>query len=218
MKKEKVKFYVEKQSKFVQAAVVLMILSAVFRLLGCWNRFGDSFFAVTQIALPLCCNLLFILIILTAGRRFFSLTLLPVFLGAIFFIIRATGFDSWIHMLLCILLYVLVVVLYGATVFGVVPSKWPLVPLFALPFLYHVLVEDVKALTDPVNPMSFAEGMQEMSVLCILLALLCTALAMKKKKPKPIEEQQLPKIKDPKVIIPGEAERQQPENGQQPPV
>ena len=205
MKKEKVRFYVEKHSRFVQAAVVLMLLSAVFRLLGCWNRFGDSFFAVTQIALPLGCNLLFILILMTAGRRFFGLTLLPVFLGAVFFIIKATGFESWVHMLLCILLYVLVVVLYGATVFGVIPSKWPLVPLFGLPFLYHVLVEDVKALTDPVNPMSFAEGMQEMSVLCIMLALLCTALAMKKKKPKALEEQQLPKIKDPKVLVNREA-------------
>ncbi len=202
MKSERIKFYVEKQSRLVQSAVVLMILSAVFRLLGCWNRFGDSFFAVTQIALPLACNLLFILLLMTVGKRFFSLTLIPVALGVAFFIFQAIGFDSWLHTLLSILLYVLVLVAYGATVWGRIPSKWPLVPLFALPLLYQVLVVDVKKFTDPVQPMSFAEGMQEMSVLCILLALILTALAMKKKKPRSLEEAELPKIKDPKLIVP----------------
>ena len=201
--KEKVKFYVEKESKLVQSAVVLMLLSAVFRLIGCWGKFNDSFFAITQIALPLCCNLLFILVLMTMGKRFFSLTAVPVVLGVLFFIIKATTFESWLHMLLCILLYIVVALLYCATVFGVIPTKWPLVPLFALPFLYHVCIEDVAKLQDTVNPMSFAEGMQEMSVLCIMLALLCTALAMKKKKPVLIEEQHLPKIKDPKPIMSG---------------
>ncbi len=205
MKKEKVRFYVEKQSKLVQSAVVLMLLSAVFRLLGCWNGFSDKFFAITQIALPLSCNLLFILILMTMGKRFFSLTSVPVVLGVIFFIIKATGFESWVHMLLCILLYVVIALVWCATVYGVIPTKWPLVPLFALPFLYHVCIEDVARLRDTVNPISFAEGMQEMSVLCIMLALLCTALAMKKKKPAPIEEQDLPKMKDPKPIMPGTA-------------
>ncbi|MBQ7896301.1 MAG: hypothetical protein IJ364_07105 [Oscillospiraceae bacterium] len=201
MKKEKVRFYVEKQNKLVQSAVVLMLLSAVFRIIGCWSGFSDKFFAVTQIALPLSCNLLFILVLMLCGKRFFSLTAVPVVLGVLFFIIKATGFDSWLHMLLCILLYIVVALLYCATVFGVIPTKWPLVPLFALPFLYHVCIEDVARLKDTVNPMSFSEGMQEMSVLCIMLSLLCTALAMKKKKPAPIEEQELPKIKDPKPIV-----------------
>ena len=204
--KEKVKFYVEKESKLVQSAVVLMLLSAVFRLIGCWGRFDDSFFAITQIALPLGCNLLFILVLMTMGKRFFNFTSVPVVLGVLFFIIKATTFDSWIHMLLCILLYIVIALAYCATVFGVMPTKWPLVPLFALPFLYHVCIEDIARLPDTVNPMTFAEGMQEMSVLCIMLALLCTSLAMKKKKPAPIEERELPKIKDPKPIMPGNGE------------
>ena len=201
MKKDKVKFYVEKQSKLIQSAVVLMLLSAVFRLLGCWGKFGDSFFAITQIALPLSCNLLFILVLLTMGKRFFSFTALPVVLGVLFYIIKSTGLGSWIHMLLSILVCIVIALLYCATVFGVVPTKWPLVPLFALPFVYQVCVVDLAKLQDTANPMSFAEGMQEMSVLCILLSLLCTSLAMKKKKPAPIEEQELPKIKDPKPIV-----------------
>ena len=205
MKKEKVRFYIEKQSKLVQSAVVLMLLSAVFRLLGCWSGFSDKFFAITQIALPLSCNLLFILVLMTMGKRFFSFTSVPVVLGVLFFIIKATGFESWVHMLLCILLYIVIALVWCATVYGVIPTKWPLIPLFALPFLYHVCIEDVARLKDTVIPMCFAEGMQEMSVLCIMLALLCTSIAMKKKKPAPIEEQDLPKMKDPKPIMPGSA-------------
>ncbi len=201
MKKDRVKFYVEKQSKLIQSAVVLMLLSAVFRLLGCWGKFDDSFFAVTQIALPLSCNLLFILVLMTMGKRFFNFTAVPVVLGVLFFIIKAIGLGNWIHMLLTILVCIVVALLYCATVFGVVTTKWPLIPLFALPFVYQVCVVDLAKLQDTVNPMSFAEGMQEMSVLCIMLSLLCTSLAMKKKKPAPIDEQELPKIKDPKPIV-----------------
>ena len=140
---ERAKFYVQKDSRWVQAAVILMIMSAVFRLIGCWNRFGDSYFAVTQIALPLCCNLLFILVVLTMGKRFFFLSSVPVLLGVVFFIIKSFGFTSWLHTLLCIMLYVLVAVLYTSTVFGFIRTKWLLVPLFALPFLYHVLQADL---------------------------------------------------------------------------
>lgn len=192
------KFYVEKTSIWVKAAVVLMIMSAVFRLIGCIGLFGDSYFAVTQIALPLACNLLFILIVLTMGGRFFFMTSLPVLCGVVFFILKALTFDSWLHTLLCMVLYVLVAVLYTATAFGFIRTKWLLVPLFALPFLYHVLIEDVAAIKN--NTMSFAGGMQEMSVLCIMLSLLCIAFAMKKRKP--LIEGELPKIKDPKVIVP----------------
>ena len=79
------------------------------------------------------------------------------------------------------------------------------VPLFALPLLYHIFVEDLPALNNAAEPVSFAAGMQEMSVLCIMLALLCLSLAMNKKTPQ-LEDADLPKIKDPVVIPPQPAE------------
>lgn len=192
------KFYVEKNSALVHAAVILMAFSAVFRLVGCWGMWGDQFFAAAQIALPLVCNLLFILFVLLLGGRAFWLTSLPVILGVVFFIIKSFTFESWLHTVLCILLYMLVAVLYTATAFGVIRTKWLLVPLFGLPFIYHVAVEDAAALR--AGTVTFAAGMQEVSVLCIMLAMVCTALAMKKRKT--IEDVELPKIKDPKVIVP----------------
>ena len=196
--KPRAKFYVEKNSALVHAAVIFMALSAVFRLVGCWGMWGDQFFAASQIGLPLVCNLLFILFILLLGGRAFWTTSLPVILGVVFFIIKSFTFDSWLHTVLCILLYMLVAVLYSATAFGIIRTKWLLVPLFGLPFVYHIAVEDAAALR--AGTVTFAAGMQEVSVLCIMLALLFTALAMKKRKT--IEDVELPKIKDPKVIVP----------------
>lgn len=205
----RVKYYVERQGFWTQAAVIFMLLSAAFRLIGCWGLWSDPFFAATQIALPLVCNLLFILCLMLLGRRFFSATALPVLLGVVFFIVKSFSFDSWVHTVLCILLYLLVAVLYTATAFGILRTKWLLVPLFGLPFLYHIFVEDLAALSG--GELSFAAGMQEMSVLCVMLALLCTAFAMKKKVPeKPAE---LPKIKDPKVIPPEKKTEAEPASG-----
>lgn len=211
--KKRIRFYVDKKGGLVKAAWIFMLMSAVFRILGCWGLWNDGFFAATQIALPLAGNLLFILFIVLLGDRALWLTSLPVLMGVMFFIIKSFTFASWVHTVLCIGLYLLVAVLYCGTVFGVIGSKWPLVPLFALPFLYHVFVEDVAKLRDKVNPLSFADGLQEMSVLCVMLALLMTAIAMKKKMPS-IEDAKLPKIKAPVVIPPVKPAADQ--NGVQP--
>lgn len=194
------KFYVDKKGRFVHDAVLFMILSVVFRIVGCWGLWNDRFFAISQILLPVAANILFILILRFLGDKAFSLTILPVLMGVAFFIIKALGFESVLHTVLCIALYVLVAVLYILTAIGLIRTKWVLVPLFALPFLYHVFVEDLAALRDAANPVLFTDGMQELSVLCVMLALLFTALALKKRKL--LEEANLPKIKDPVVIKP----------------
>lgn len=201
--KPRAKFYVEQQHWAVQTAIIFMALSAVFRIVGCWGKWNDAFFAATQIALPLMCNILFILCLVLLGKRTLWLTSVPVILGVVFFIIKSFTFESWIHTVLCILLYLLVAVLYTGTVFGIIRTKWLLVPLFGLPFLYHVFVEDLAALRDTANPVTLSAGLREISVLCVMLALLFTAIAMKKKKPQ--TEVELPKMKAPKVIPPQKA-------------
>lgn len=191
------KFYVDKKGRFVHDAVIFLLLSMVFRVVGCWGLWNDRFFAITEILLPLCACLLFILILRFLGDKAFPLTILPMLAGVAFFIIKALGFESILHTVLCICLYVLIAVLYILTAIGIIRTKWVLVPLFVLPFLYHVFVEDLAALRDTANPVLFADGMQELSVLAIILALIFTSLALKKRKL--LEEANLPKIKDPIV-------------------
>ena len=200
MKKPKMKFYVEKQGFWTQAAVIFMALAIVFRLIGCWGMWNDQGFLMTQIALPVLAGLLFIVFLVLLGRVALWSTFLPVLLGVAFFVLKAFTFESTLQTVLCVLLYVLVAVLYTGTVFTLIRTKWLLVPLFGLPFLYHVFVEDVRALQNTLEPVTFAAGMQEMSVLCIMLSLLFTAFAMKKLVKE--VEVDLPKIKDPVVNPP----------------
>ena len=200
MIKEKVKFSVEPRSIGVQAMVILLALSVAFRIIGCWGMWSDRNFLVFQIVLPIFSALLMILFVWLFGRRALWMTAIPVSLGVVFFIVKSLSFENQLHTVLCILLYIVILGVYFCTVFGILKTKWFLVPLFGLPFLYHVFIEDLAALRDTAHPVSFAAGMQEMSVLCIMLGLFFLSLSMKKT----VLEQEviLPKNKPPKVEKP----------------
>ena len=203
MKTEKIKFYTERNSFGVQAMIILMALSVAFRVIGCWGLWSDRSFALAQIALPIGSALLLIAFVWLFGRRALWTTFIPVILGAVFFIVKSLGFESMVHTVLCILLYAAVIALYTGTVFGVIRTKWILAALFGLPFLYHIFVEDLPALRDTANPVSFSSGMQEMSVLCIMLGLFCLSLSMKKTIVEPVIH--LPRIRKPKPAAEQEA-------------
>ncbi len=185
MKEAKIKFYVERSSFWTQGALIFMGLAIIFRLIGCLGLLDDSFFLATQVLLPIVSGLVFIVLLAALGKAALWTTFLPVLGGVAFFVIKATGFENTVQMLLCLLLYAVVAIVYCGTVFTLIRTKWLLVPLFFLPLAYH-LYEDVMRLRDTVNPVSFAAGMQEMSVLGIMLSLLFASLAMKKltKEPK----------------------------------
>ena len=140
---EKIRYSVSRKNFFVKLAVIFMILSALCRFLGYWGFWSNQTagFVTFQIVLPILCNLLFIVLVLYAGRRFFSLTFIPVILGVMFFIIKAFGFDSILHTILCICLYLAVAFIYTATVFGVIRTKWLLAPLFGLPLIVHIYLD-----------------------------------------------------------------------------
>ncbi len=188
--KPKIRFYTERDSFGVEAAVILLSLSIIFRLIGTWGLWSNREFLLTQVALPVGSALLFILLLLLLGRVALWSTSLPVLAGVVFFILKAFSFEDKMQLVLCILLYVLAAVLWCGTVFHLIRTKWLLPPLFLLPFLYHVLVVDLKALQNTAQPVTFADGMQEMSVLCIMLALFFASLAIKKRyKETPAAEQ-----------------------------
>ncbi len=205
---EKVRFCVDPKSGLTRTAVAVMLLSMVFRLVGCWGLWADELFLKTQIILPLACNLLFAATLLLCGRKAFWVTTIPAIFGVVFFIIKAFTFDSMLHTVLCVLLYILVAVLYTGTAFGAIRTKWLLVPLFGLPLVYHLAIEDRMALQ--AGTFTFQTGMQELSVICIMLSLLLTALAMKRKKPEGLPPD-LPKMKAPKVIVPVPQAPEEPE-------
>ena len=185
------KFYIEKESIFVRVAVVFTILAAAMRIIGCYGLWGDAFFATTQIVLPVLSNLLFLLCLLFLGKKFFCLTSIPVLLGAVFCIVRAVDFVWW-RMLIDIIVCLAGSVLYTAVAFGVIKSKWPLVPLFTVPVIYRIFA-GAALLKDTVNPISLVDGLQELSILCAYIGLLFAAIAMKKEKENGEEQVKAPK-------------------------
>lgn len=179
---EKIRYSVSRKNFFVKLAVIFMILSALCRFLGYWGFWSNQMagFVTFQIVLPILCNLLFIVLVLYAGRRFFGLTFIPVILGVMFFIIKAFGFDSILHTILCICLYLAVAFIYTATVFGVIRTKWLLAPLFGLPLIVHIYL-DRDMIAPKGQTVALAELLPEISVLCIMAALLCICVAMKRR-------------------------------------
>ena len=200
MNRPKVKFYTDRHSFGVSAAVVLMALAIAFRVIGCWGLWNDQNYLITQIALPIGAGLLFILFALLCGKKAMWTTILPVALGAAFFVLKALAIENTVQMLLYIVLCVVVLILYFCTVFAIIRTKWLLVLAFILPFLYHIFVIDLAAMRDSINVVTFAAGMQEMSIVCIMLGMFFYSLAMKKFVKD--QEPDLPKIKGPKVIAP----------------
>ena len=119
------------------------------------------------------------------GEKCPQLTSVSVLMGVVFFMVKAFTFETMTHTVLCLILYTAVLVLYSLTIFGIIRTKYLLYPLFALPLLYHIFVEDMQIyiLADPQPP--FFEWLPEISVLCIMAALLCVSVAMKKKEEHP---------------------------------
>ena len=159
-------------------SLLFMVCSAALRAVWFWGEEAlpaGMFWG--QIVLPLLANVTFIIILLRDGRDRLYRTAIPVWLGCVFFAVKALGFSSLAHTVLCLGLYALVSVLYTATVTGLVPTQKLLWPLFGLPMAYHIAVEDREKLGWPLH-----DWLPELSVLCCMGALLCLSLAMRRRR------------------------------------
>ena len=178
MSETKRRLYVERDGFFAEASMLLMALAIVFRIIGSIGHWSDMNYLLTQLALPVFSGLLFIFCVLFFGRRAFWTTVIPVVLGVVFFIFRIMQVDSELQKVACIALYMVIVVLYTMA-FSHHGLKWVLAAVLLLAFAYHVAIEDMPVLLDKEHPLGFIDGMQEMSVLAIILSLMCISLAMK---------------------------------------
>ena len=178
---KKTRFYLDKTGFFAESAMIFLVLAAVFRFFGCWGMWENRGEYVMLTLLPIFCCLLMTLCIIFFGRRCFFLSVIPVMLGVVFFVWKALYYPSWVNTVICVLFDLAVAVIYTGTVFGWIPTKWLLVPMFALPFLYRVSVIDIPALSNKAEPVLFSDGMQELSILGILAGMFCVAMALRRR-------------------------------------
>lgn len=174
-------FYIEGKSTAAYISVFFMIAAALIRIFYFWERESGAFELFIHLYLVLAASIVFCITVLFLGKKAPELTALSVLLGVIFFAVKALTFESKIHTYLCLLLYATVLFLYCMTILGIIKTKIFLYPLFLLPLLYHIFIEDMQiyVLAKPMPP--FAEWLPELSVLCIMAALFSVSFAIKKR-------------------------------------
>lgn len=200
----KFKYYAEPRGFLTQAAAILMVIAAVLRLIGGWGVWDDRVFLYIGTVLPVCSALLFAALLLTLGKAAFRISFLPVALGALCLIAESVAHDLWMRAMVTILLALLAAAVYFATAFARIRSKFVSAVLYALLIAYVLFVRD-RELIASLGTAPAQEVLCELSLLCALTALLCTALALRKLKLAEIGSDPLPKIADPVVIPPSPA-------------
>ena len=165
--------------------MIFLALAIVFRIIGCFTLWGNKVDFLMLLVLPVCACLLMIVCILVFGGKGFFLSFIPVLMGLAFFAFKLLFSTSWVSTVLRLVLYLAIAVIYTATVIGWIHTKWLLPPLFGLPFLYHVFVQDIPALLNTAEPVTFSAGMDELSILGIIGAMFCVGIGLKKRDPKP---------------------------------
>ncbi len=160
---------------------IIMLMSAVIRIVHYIPKEIDLTTLTVHILMPCTAVILFVLGMIAGGIKCIVMSSAAVVMGIAFFIIKAFSFTP-LHQTLCTILYVTVLTLYTLTVYGYLPTKKLLYPLFGLPLLYHIFVEDTKLyfFADPSVPVW--EWMPEISVLCIMAALFMQSVAMETEK------------------------------------
>ena len=169
-------YWLPKLGGLAALSMALMAASGVIRVVWAAGETLPPFTFWTQVVLPLAANVSFLVIVARDGRDRLYRSAIPVWLGCVFFSVKALTFPSLVHTVLCLLLYALVAVLFTATVTGRIPTQKLLWPLFGLPLLYHILVEDTQKIGWPLH-----DWLPEVSVLCCMASLLCLSLAMRKR-------------------------------------
>ena len=157
----------------------LLGLAVVIRCVYFAVHGGTAGHLTVHLLLPILAAVTFFTVVLRGLPA--EYTALGVLFGVVFFIIKAFTFASKLHTILCVILYITVLSLYSATVFGWIPTKKLLYPLFGLPLLYHIFVEDMKLYVFAEPPVPFFDWLPEISVLLIMTGLLCISMGLQKR-------------------------------------
>ncbi len=174
-------YIIKRNNLFSILSVVCMALCGILRSTYYIIKSFNAFELVVYLLLPILSAVIFISVVLFFGEKCPEATIISVFLGVLFFIIKAFSFESKLHTVLCLILYIGVLLLYSLTVLGVIPTKRLLYPLFGLPLIYHIFVEDMQLYILAKPPVPFLEWLPEISVLLIMSGLFFISLAFEKK-------------------------------------
>ena len=181
-KPDKIRYTLRRKSFLFSGALLLIALFILFRLIGYWGFWSHiTSTTYTQVFLPVLCALLLIVFLPVFANHGLWMTSIPIVLEAVFFILETGHISVWWVKAVSILLYIVISIIYTMTVFGKIPSKWPLVISIGVPLVYHLAVQDRTSLLEASSPDTLVAWMPEISAMSFVLALLLITLAMVKK-------------------------------------
>lgn len=181
-KPDKIRYTLRRKSFLFSGALLLIALSILFRLIGYWGFWSHiTSTTYTQVFLPVLCALLLIVFLPVFANHGLWMTSIPIVLEAVFFILETGHISVWWVKAVSILLYIVISIIYTMTVFGKIPSKWPLVISIGVPLVYHLAVQDRTSLLEASSPDTLVAWMPEISAMSFVLALLLITLATVKK-------------------------------------
>lgn len=175
----KPKYTLDIRTPATAVGLFLLGLAAMIRCVYFGVHGGGVGHLTVHLLLPILAAVTFFAVVLRRAPA--EYTAVGVLFGVVFFIIKSFTFASRIHTILCIILYITVLSLYSATVFGCIKTKKLLYPLFGLPLLYHIFVEDMKLYVFAQPPVPYFEWLPEISVLLIMAGLLSIAIGLEKR-------------------------------------
>ncbi len=176
-------FKVDFKKRSALISLVSLALSIPLRIAGYYEFWGRPLFLITQVFLPVLCAALMIIILIKYGKTKLIISTIPVSLGVLSFVFKLfidPRFDSLLHHIVCALLYSAIIILWFFTVSGKIRSKWIIVILFALPFLFHIFVEDARVLLGYSSVLSASMWLKEFSMLCMMFGLSMCGLSFEK--------------------------------------
>lgn len=178
-------------NRFTALGLSMMAVSVLIRIVYFAVEGGSAGTLFVHLLLPVLAALTFFYVVLRHSDRA-EYTALGVLFGVVFFIIKAFTFESRLHTALCVILYLTVLILYATTVFGVIPTKKLLYPLFGLPLLYHIFVEDMRIYILAEPPVPYFQWLPEISVLLIMAGLLCISLGLEEREKESCDASEVP--------------------------
>ena len=143
MKRERIRYGFSEGSFAAKLCAVLALIAAAVRILGNWGfwAYGDQKRIFLQVLLPVLACLLFALSLLYLGKKLFTMSFIPIILGAVFVTADSLG-GSVLNTALCALVGAALSAVYPATLFGAFKSKLPAAAAFILPLAYRILITD----------------------------------------------------------------------------
>ena len=167
-------------------AIIFFAIAIAFRSLGILQRAGvmTQYEILNELILPVSFCALMILSIVIFGRHFFRVSLLPMIVCVLFFVLRSLSTDNILGkesepwtLLIRIAVYIAVSVAYSGAVLSNYRLKWVLAPVFGLGIVYHIVFEDYPAIVQ--GELSFSPIMMELGLLFILLGMLFVSIGIK---------------------------------------